>query len=192
MPMAMPSPIEKVNGIAINRNKRGQRFAGRLPIDFAHIADHHRAHEYQCRSCDRRIGTNKLDERGEEHRGEKAARRKDGRQSGASARLDTGGRFHVAGHRGGTQARAANRARGIGGHRAADVRQLAVLDQACFLRDADERANRVEHVDEQEHDHKRNDPHIEHTGEIELKERRCQRRRRGKPLAGPVQLRHEL
>jgi hypothetical protein len=114
-----------------------------------HRLEHEDAHHHQ--RGRRRRGRDGQDHRREEQRQQEEHRRGRAGQAGAAARLDARGGLDVADHRRGAEQRAQDGGERVGHEGAAGLGQPAVpVQQPGALRHPDERADVVEHVDQQQ------------------------------------------
>src|SRR5208283_4923088 len=146
-----PDPLGDAEGERYREDRQDGR-RGRLEV--AHVDLHDRLHhedpdDHEGRR--RRARRDREDERREEEGEEHEDGHPDRREAGPPARLDPGRRLDVADDRGGAAEGRQDRRDRVGEQRAPGVGEAALLvEQARALGDADQRADVVEHVDEQQ------------------------------------------
>src|ERR1700676_109972 len=161
----------------------GEGFTEIIPADLGDGAAHERADEDERgRGGVRRNGG---DQRRAEHGGEKQRGDDDVAEAGAGAGGDPGGAFDVAGDRGGPRERADHGAEGVGEQGAAGAREFAVTEKAALFADADQGADVVEEIDEEENEDELAEADFCGAAEIELEERARGMRQREK-MIGPM------
>ncbi len=135
-----------------DREERWDRLARVGPVDLGARGEHHVADDDQRRGrCE--AGDCEEDRREEDREGEER-RARHGREARAAARHHARGGLDVGRRRGRAEQRADRGRDRVRAQRARDARELAVLvEEAALHRDADQRPERVEEVDEEEREH---------------------------------------
>ena len=150
----------------------------REPVDILDLLHHQETdHDQRRRGGE---GRNREEKRREEQRQQEQPRRHHGRKTRLSSLGDTRRRFHKRRDRRSAEQRARRRADSVGEQYVPYAGQTAFLVQEIrFRRAADDRSQRVEHVDEQKRQQDRQEIDVQDRAEVKLHESRSQRRRHG-------------
>src|SRR5471030_17676 len=159
------------------RGDRGRHALGAVgPIDFGQVAQHQAGDEQQRRRG--RVGRHHAGDGREEQAGQEQQRDDDGGQSRAPTGLHAGRAFDVGGGAGRAEHRAGDDGAAVGQQRLVQARHLAVDQQAGAAGHAHQRAGGVEHLDQEEGQHHIQDADRQRALDVELQQRRADRRRR--------------
>src|SRR5580765_4181692 len=155
--MARTAECEAVGDRIRERNddhgeERRYGFGGIRPVDFRQRAHHERSHQDQCWRRGR--GGNGLHQGCEEQRREEEDPDHDARETGTATHGDTRGALNIARDRAGPDNGTEEHCDGVRQQNPVQTRDGAVrCDEAGPLGDRHQRADVVEHVDKQEHEH---------------------------------------
>ena len=147
-------------------------------VHLAHLVHHHHADQNQSRSGS--LGGNGEEEGGEEQSHSEAERSGDAGETRTAADVDAGSALDIGGHGGGAEHGAYGGADGISHEGLAQTPHIALLvDHAGAVGNAQEGADGVEHVDEEECEHADGHIHSEHVVPLKLPEDGLDGRRHG-------------